>query len=322
MGIAFNKAIDEEVIRARAQLKLDMIRLRKELDEQEKREIAAAKQRYLDELAAKKEQAKQELIQRKPQLTKKLQGIVKVVEGSTIKLEVELLKNDSTTCTWFKSGQPIEHSDEFQIWHADASKDPVQSVLIIMNLTLDDAAEYTFRASNDLGECATSATVIVQRAEAVPDVKPETIIPQIFGKIHPATANEKIHDEISLEAHHQGFPTPTQTGWSFKGIPLTNNIKYNVETEKALSRLIIKEPVPHDEGDYTFTITPQYGSNEATGKLTVIPAPPPPAPPVAKDKSGRPKIKRGTVPSMEQKLVEVSTDETTSSADASKDRRE
>merc|ERR1711970_646566 len=70
--IAFNKAIDEEVIRARAQLKLDMIRLRKELDEQEKREIAAAKQRYLDELAAKKEQAKQELIQRKPQLTKKL----------------------------------------------------------------------------------------------------------------------------------------------------------------------------------------------------------------------------------------------------------
>ena len=54
--ISFNKAIAEEVVRARAQLKLDMIRLRKELDEQEKREIAAAKQRYLDELAAKKEQ--------------------------------------------------------------------------------------------------------------------------------------------------------------------------------------------------------------------------------------------------------------------------
>ena len=53
--IAFNKAIDEEVIVARAQLKLDMIRLRKELDEQEKRDIAAAKQRYLDELTAKKE---------------------------------------------------------------------------------------------------------------------------------------------------------------------------------------------------------------------------------------------------------------------------
>ena len=78
-------------------------------------------------------------------------------------MEVELLKTPTTTCTWFKSGQPIEHSDKFQIWHADASKDPVQSVLIIMNLTLDDAAEYTFRASNDLGECATSATVIVQR---------------------------------------------------------------------------------------------------------------------------------------------------------------
>merc|ERR1711915_771460 len=60
--IAFNKAIDEEVIRARAQLKLDMIRLRKELDEQEKREIAAAKQRYLDELAAKKEKGNYMLI--------------------------------------------------------------------------------------------------------------------------------------------------------------------------------------------------------------------------------------------------------------------
>merc|ERR1712142_930538 len=120
MGIAFNKAIDEEVIRARAQLKLDMIRLRKELDEQEKREIAAAKQRYLDELAAKKVQAKRELIARKPQLTKKLQGIVKVVEGSTIKLEVQLYKNTTTTCTWFKSGAPIEHSDKFQVWHADA----------------------------------------------------------------------------------------------------------------------------------------------------------------------------------------------------------
>jgi len=60
--IAFNKAIDEEVIRARAQLKLDMIQLRKELDEQEKREIAAAKQRYLDELAAKKEKGNYMLI--------------------------------------------------------------------------------------------------------------------------------------------------------------------------------------------------------------------------------------------------------------------
>ena len=60
--IAFNKAIDEEVIRARAQLKLDMIKLRKELDEQEKREIAAAKQRYLDELAAKKEKGNYMLI--------------------------------------------------------------------------------------------------------------------------------------------------------------------------------------------------------------------------------------------------------------------
>ena len=76
---------------------------------------------------------------------------------------VELLKNDTTTCTWFKSGVPIEHSDKFQVWHADALQEPVQSVLIIMNLTLDDAAEYTFRASNDNGECATSATVIVQR---------------------------------------------------------------------------------------------------------------------------------------------------------------
>ena len=38
--------------------------------------------------------------------------------------------------------------------------------------------------------------IFVLGAEAVPDVKPETILPQIFGKIHPATANEKIHDEI------------------------------------------------------------------------------------------------------------------------------
>merc|ERR1711970_575552 len=244
---------------------------------------------------------KQELIQRKPQLTKKLQGIVKVVEGSTIKLEVELLKNDSTTCTWFKSGVPIEHSDKFQVWHAGALQEPVQSVLIIMNLTLDDAAEYTFRASNDLGECATSATVIVQRQEVVPDVKPETIKPQIFGKILPATANEKIHDEISLEAHFQGTPVP-QTTWSFKGTPLLQNVKYNITNTKTTSKLTIREPVPEDEGDYQFAITSEFGASEITGKLTVIPAPPPPAPPAAKDKSGRPKIKRGTVPSMEYML--------------------
>ena len=78
-------------------------------------------------------------------------------------MEVELLKNTTTTCTWFKSGVPIEHSDKFQVWHGDALPEAVPSVLIIMNLTLDDAAEYTYRASNDNGECATSATVIVQR---------------------------------------------------------------------------------------------------------------------------------------------------------------
>ena len=73
------------------------------------------------------------------------------------------MKNETTTCTWFKSGHPIEHSDKFQVFHAEAQHDPVPSVLIIMNLNLDDAAEYTFRASNENGECATSATVIVQR---------------------------------------------------------------------------------------------------------------------------------------------------------------
>merc|ERR1711990_125710 len=244
---------------------------------------------------------KQELVQRKPQLTKKLQGIVKVVEGSTIKLEVEVLKNAGTTCTWFKSGVPIEHSDKFQVWHAEAMEVPVKSVLILMNLTLDDAAEYTFRASNELGECATSATIIVQRSESVPDELPAVIKPQIFGQIQPATANEKIHDEICLEVQFQGYPTP-QTQWFFKGIALLPNVKYDVTLEKTSSKLTIREPVPKDEGEYTFTTTTEFGTAEASGKLTVIPAPPPPAPPVAKDKSGRPKIKRGEIPSMEYML--------------------
>merc|ERR1712228_1113889 len=423
----------------------------------------------------KQEQALQ-CIEQKPQLTKKLQGIVKVVEGSTIKLEVELLKTPITKCTWFKSGTPIEHSDKFQVWHEDASTKPVQSVLIIMNLTLDDAAEYTYRASNELGECATSATIIVQplkkitkekgkqpmrgpeddaqgdkksitgkqnqpgeqkplftsvktpvqgkrasffqdsltnmnideemegclvchiqepwlgqekgpkyficyyndqkinegnefilkknesgyqcrffktkdenvevvynteigqvkiiikessraysgqykliglnddgdydttsgnlnviRSEAVPDLIPETIIPQIFGQIHPVTAHEKIHDDISLEVQFQENPKP-QTNWSYKGVPLASNVKYDIVTEKESSKLTIREPVPEDEGDYTFTTTSEFGTNERTGRLTVIPAPPPPAPPVAKDKTGRPKIKRGTIPSMEYML--------------------
>merc|ERR1712228_221410 len=217
----------------------------------------------------KQEQALQ-CIEQKPQLTKKLQGIVKVVEGSTIKLEVELLKTPITKCTWFKSGTPIEHSDKFQVWHEDASTKPVQSVLIIMNLTLDDAAEYTYRASNELGECATSATIIVQRSEAVPDLIPETIIPQIFGQIHPVTAHEKIHDDISLEVQFQGNPKP-QTNWSYKGVPLASNVKYDIVTEKESSKLTIREPVPEDEGDYTFTTTSEFGTNERTGRLTVIP---------------------------------------------------
>merc|ERR1712228_484281 len=181
------------------------------------------------------------------------------------------------------------------------------------NLTLDDAAEYTYRASNELGECATSATIIVQRSEAVPDLIPETIIPQIFGQIHPVTAHEKIHDDISLEVQFQGNPKP-QTNWSYKGVPLASNVKYDIVTEKESSKLTIREPVPEDEGDYTFTTTSEFGTNERTGRLTVIPAPPPPAPPVAKDKTGRPKIKRGTIPSMEKKLMEVSTDEFTESS--------
>jgi len=173
--------------------------------------------------------------------------------------------------------------------------------LIIMNLTLDDAAEYTYRASNELGECATSATVIVQRSETVPDAIPETIKPQIYGKIFPATANEKIHDEITLEAHFQGFPEPITT-WSFKGIELFDNVKYGIKTEKTKSILTIREPTPMDEGEYFFATTSEHGASETSGKLTVIPAPPPPAPPAAKDKSGRPKIKRGTVPTMEYML--------------------
>ena len=108
-----------------------------------------------------------------PVLFKKLQD---VTAGQRDRLQLEVCLEQSTQheTWWYKNGHPLKSSSRCKL-----NKEPGRDSLVIDNLRQSDAGEYLCVIRNELGECSSSANVVIHewQSSSKPTVNEETAVP-------------------------------------------------------------------------------------------------------------------------------------------------
>lgn len=88
----------------------------------------------------------------------KLPTVTKPKDNEVVKLEVKVKGKPKPEVKWFKQGEQLFPSEEYQM----ESFEDGTSVLIINNVYEDDTGEITFEAHNALGVAVTSTELTVE----------------------------------------------------------------------------------------------------------------------------------------------------------------
>lgn len=100
----------------------------------------------------------EELTEYAPKIVKQLPAIVKPQDNEVIKLEVKVDGRPKPDVKWFKQGEELFTSEEYQIENFEDGT----SVLFINNVYEDDTGEITFEAHNPLGVAVTSTELSLE----------------------------------------------------------------------------------------------------------------------------------------------------------------
>lgn len=100
----------------------------------------------------------EELTECAPRIVKKLPKVVRPKDNEVIKLEVKVEGKPTPEVKWFKQGEELRSSEEYQIENFEDGT----SVLFINNVYEDDTGEITFEAHNPLGVAVTTTELSVE----------------------------------------------------------------------------------------------------------------------------------------------------------------
>lgn len=93
-----------------------------------------------------------------PRIVRKLPKVTKPKDNEVVKLEVKVKGNPKPEVKWFKQGEQLFSSEEYQIENFEDGT----SVLVINNVYEDDTGEITFEAHNALGVAVTTTELTVE----------------------------------------------------------------------------------------------------------------------------------------------------------------
>lgn len=100
----------------------------------------------------------EELTECAPRIVKKLPKVVRPKDNEVVKLEVKVEGKPTPEVKWFKQGEELHSSEEYQIEQFEDGT----SVLFINNVYEDDTGEITFEAHNPLGVAVTTTELSVE----------------------------------------------------------------------------------------------------------------------------------------------------------------
>jgi len=197
------------------------------------------------------------IIQKQPTFIKKPQTInVNQTETGQIECQIDALPQPKIS--WLISGKPVSAKDGYETTF-DAKTGI--ATLTIKNMTTKHARPITIKAENSAGIAEETVDINVRSIPIL--LKPLTDI--------EVTAN----NDATFICEFQSSPQAT-IQWFFNGKPLTSlpnkyDISYDTKTNQ--HKLIIKNTIPDDHGNYSVQATNELGQIKTEAKLNVINAP-------------------------------------------------
>ncbi|XP_053324277.1 obscurin [Spea bombifrons] len=213
-----------------------------------------------------------------PQILEELRDSL-VAPGTPIaKFEIKVKGYPCPRVYWFRDGQPIHASDRILI----TNKKKMHS-LEILNVTKEDAGEYSTYISNSSGSAYSSARLVVKGPEELQKDKPteaagdkEKPIPPMFLE---RFTNKKVQkgSSITLSVKAEGIPAPTIT-WLKEESPedvlwiKPETPGYKLASSKMHHSLILLDVGTEFSGIYTCIATNKVGQSICSASVEVVEA--------------------------------------------------
>ncbi|CAH2103000.1 unnamed protein product [Euphydryas editha] len=161
---------------------------------------------------------------------------------------------------WSKDGYVIQPSERHEIIE-DREKETFK--LVIKNVKIEDAGQYSVTAKNDIGETTQQAKLNVHTD------KPTFVRPLQKQIV-------KDYEDLTLRVRCDGVPKP-QVKWYLNGKEIVNDERHNITTEvggQVDSELEIKHFSASDAGKYTVRAMSASGEAECEAMITLGQIPP------------------------------------------------
>ncbi|KAL1110551.1 hypothetical protein AAG570_008079, partial [Ranatra chinensis] len=191
----------------------------------------------------------------KPLFKKQLKD-VRVDEGDTLNLQIEVEGTPEPQIKWFKDGQEVVSDAHIKITRNNKR---IETYELTVNLIrAEDSGEYTVHAINEMGTAVTKSTVIVQTS------------PQIT-KSYMKDSDVYETWETSFKIEANGIPRPTAK-WYRDGTELKPSEKLIMSDNCEEYSLDVLDCQLDDAGTYKVVVSNVLGEASESATLNIIPA--------------------------------------------------
>ncbi|KAL3275186.1 hypothetical protein HHI36_019955 [Cryptolaemus montrouzieri] len=202
-------------------------------------------------LSVKETEPEEQLIP--PSFSKLLEpGCIK--EGSPFQFQCKVEGNPLPDVQWYKNQECIDYVPGYHITYNNG-----EAILKFDSVDLKDKAEYTCKATNQVGIAQSTASLSI--TPAIPTQAPSIISPL-------SNVMARAGQKIKLECEVTGLPTP-ELVWYQNGYPLKETREQKLQREGDRATLVIFEAFPKDAGTYKVTATNLAGEASSTCSVSV-----------------------------------------------------
>lgn len=189
----------------------------------------------------------------KPKFSETMKDIEVELDGEG-RFDVQVFGVPVPTVEWFKGTEKIENEGKFSLIH---EQEDLFS-LVVDQVSTDDVATYTCKATNDLGEVS---------CEAELKLEPMTV-PEFVDDVESGPINAEEGGDVELVAVVKGKPTP-DVEWYKDEKPLRKTSRFDTRTRGDKFSLIILNVTPDDSGLYKCLAKSKLGSATKTFEVNV-----------------------------------------------------
>lgn len=189
----------------------------------------------------------------KPEFSKTMKD-VEVELDSVGRFDVQVSGVPMPTVEWFKGTEKIENEGKFSLIHEEEGL----FSLVVDQVSTDDGATYTCKATNDLGEVSCEAEL---RLEPM-------IAPEFVDDVESGPINAEEGADVELVAVVKGKPTP-DVEWYKDEKPLRKTSRFDTRTRGDTFSLVILNVTPDDSGLYKCLAKSKRGNATKTFEVNV-----------------------------------------------------